>query len=159
MTGQRSIKTTVTIPEDLYLLARHYGLKNLGEFVREALQGFVDGQEEPVSDTVSMRARQIAVDLRLKSLQQRKIVQDSELDRQLQEDAQRAKQDLILRTTRAEIHVLNFEKTHLPEYDDRHFTSEGIRNRLVDEISHQCQMDLQWKDVEWFVRELVGVSK
>jgi len=155
MTGERTIKTTVQIPEDLYLLARHYGLKNLGEFVREALQGFVDGQEEPVSDTISMRARQIAVDLRIKSMQQRKIIQDAELDRQLEEETQRTKQDLISQITRSEVHRQLFKRTNLPEFDDRYTTSEGMRSRLVDEIAHQCQMDLQWHDIEHIVRTAV----
>jgi hypothetical protein len=73
LSGPRLVKTSVHIPEDLYLLARHLGLRNLNEFVRDALQGFVDGQEDPVADSVATRARQIAIDLRAKSMQQRKI--------------------------------------------------------------------------------------
>lgn len=143
------------IPEDLYLLARHYGLKNLNEFVRDALQGFVDGQEEPVADSVSIRARQIAVDLRLKSMQQRKIIQDAELERELKEQAIKSRAELILQVTREQIYLSCFKNTNLPEYDDQHFTSEGLRSRLVDEISHKCQMDLQWKDIDDIVREAV----
>lgn len=150
------IKTTVMIPEDLYLLARHYGLKNLNEFVRDALQGFVDGQEEPVSDTVATRARQIAVDLRLKSLQQRKILQDAELERELKEQALKTRLTMIEQAVRSEVYLQNFLKTNLPEYDDHYLTSDSIRKKLIDEISHKCQIDLQWKDIDHFVRQAVS---
>jgi metal-responsive CopG/Arc/MetJ family transcriptional regulator len=153
----RMVKTTVTIPEDLYLLARHNGLKNLGEFVREALQGFVDGQEEPVTDTVAVRARQIAVNLRLKSLQQRKIIQDAEIDREMRERETRDRAELIRQVTLAEVRAQKFTATYLPDFDDQYLTSEGIRKKLVDDIAHQCQIDLQWKDVEQYVRMAVRV--
>ena len=78
MTGSRIVKTSVHIPEDLYLLARHLGLKNLNEFVINSLQGFVDGQEDPVADTVAHRARSIAIELRKKSMEQRKITSRTE---------------------------------------------------------------------------------
>lgn len=152
---QRTVKTTVMIPEDLYLLARHYGLNNLSEFVRNALQGFVDGQEEPVSDTVAIRARQIAVDLRLKSLQQRKILQDAELEREMKEQALKTRLAVIEQATRAEVYLQNFQKTNLPEYDDHYLSSETTRKKLVDEISHKCEIDLQWKDIDHFVRQAV----
>lgn len=157
MADTHTIKTTVMIPEDLYLLARHYGLKNLSEFVRDALQGFVDGQEEPVSDTVAIRARQIAVDLRLKSLQQRKILRDAELERELKEQALRERLHLIEQATSSEVYLQNFQKTNLPEFDNQYLTSEGTRKRLLDEISHKCQIDLQWKDIDHFVRMSVRV--
>ena len=155
MTGSRTVKTSVHIPEDLYLLARHYGLKNLNEFVRDALQGFVDGQEEPIADTVAIRARQIAVDLRVKSMQQRKLIQDAELERELREHAARDMAVTIRQVTLAEVRRQSFKKDNLPDFDDKWTTSEGIRNRLVDEIAHECQIDLQWKDVDRFVREAV----
>jgi len=149
------VKTSVHIPEDLYLLARHCGLKNLNEFVRDALQGFVDGQEEPVTDTVAVRARQIAVNLRLKSLQQRKIIQDAELNRELREQETRDRAELIRQVTLAEVRAQKFTADHLPDFDNQYFTAEGIRKKLVDEISHRCQIDLQWKDVDQYVRMAV----
>lgn len=155
MSGDRIVRTSVNIPEELYLLARHYGLKNLNEFVRDALQGFVDGQEEPVSDTVSMRARQIAVDLRIKSMQQRKIVQDSELERIEREKLAMSRAALIEQVTRSQVARQTFTRTFLPEYDDKWSTAESIRKRLVDEIAHECQIDLQWRDVEQAVRKAV----
>jgi hypothetical protein len=152
MTGERIVKTSVHIPEDLYLLARHCGLKNLNEFVREALQGFVDGQEEPVQDSVAVRARQIAVNLRLKSMQQRKISQDAELDREMREQEVRDRAELIRQVTLAEVRTQKFRAIDLPDADDQFFSSEGTRKKLVDEIAHRCQIDLQWKDVEQYVR-------
>ncbi|MCK9591428.1 MAG: hypothetical protein M0Q91_05395 [Methanoregula sp.] len=155
MTGEKMIKTTVLIPEDLYILARHYGLENLGKFVREALQGFVDGQEEPVTDSVAMRARQIAVDLRLKSMQQRKLIQDAELERELKEQSVRSRKDLIEQVTRSQVARQKFTHSCLPEFDDQWSSAEGVRKQLVDEIAHECQLDLQWKDIDRIVREAV----
>lgn len=155
VTGERVVKTSVHIPEDLYLLARHCGLRNLNEFVREALQGFVDGQEEPMPDTVAVRARQIAVNLRLKSLQQRKIVQDVEIDREMREKEAQNRAQLIREITLAEVRAQKFTADHLPEADNQYFSSDGVRRKLVDEIAHRCQIDLQWKDVDQYVRTAV----
>lgn len=48
-----------------------------------------------------------------------------------------------------------FRSTFLPEFDDNYSTAEGIRQRLVDEISQRCQMDLRWQDIDRAVRKAV----
>jgi hypothetical protein len=150
------VKTTVQIPEDLYLLARHYGLKNLGEFVRDALQGFVDGQEEPVADTVAMRARQIAVNLRIKSLEQRKLIQDAELERELREEASRAQRSMIEQETRAAVQKMGFRREWI--VDPPHMNFSHRRKELADLVSVACIADIQWKDIESIVRGAVIAS-
>lgn len=142
----KNIKTTVVIPADLYLEARLLGLTNLNEFVREGLQGFVDGQVEPIHDPVAARARQLAVELRAKSRQQQKITAQSEEELAKIAELKEQRRQRILTAMKKEMDsrgAYRFRRYMIDEHGDY----AGIQDDILEAMSKDAGIPVQLCDV------------
>jgi type II secretory pathway component PulC len=152
------LRTTVNLDADVHkVLQDEIGPNQISEYFRLVEEETVYGSEEERSLSIRARAKRVADRTRKKLLEQRKLVQDQDFVAEMREKEARDRADLIRQVTLAEIRAQKFRAIDLPEADDQHFSSEGIRKKLVDEIAHRCQIDLQWKDVEQYVRMAVRV--
>jgi hypothetical protein len=146
----------VNLDADVHrVLQDEIGPNNVSEYFRLVEEETVYGSEEERSLSIRARAKRVADRTRKKLLEQRKIVQDQEIITEMKEREARDLVELIREVTLAEVRAQKFTATYLPDFDDQYLTSEGIRKKLIDEIAHRCQIDLQWKDVEQYVRTAV----
>jgi hypothetical protein len=149
-------RVNVTLDDDVHTVFQdEVGRQHVSEAFRLIEEELVNGPEEERVLSLRVRAKLVADRARKKLLEQRKIIQDREIIQEQVEKAARSRADLIREVTLAEVRAQKFTATYLPDFDDQYLTSEGIRKKLIDEIAHRCQIDLQWKDVEQYVRMAV----
>lgn len=149
-------RINVTLDSDVHAIFKdEVGEGNVSEAFRVIEEELVFGPDEERRMSIRTRARLVAERARKKLLEQRKIIEQQEILSEIREREARERAELIQKITISQVRKLNFKATHLPEGDDHHFTSESLRNRLVDEISHECKLDLQWTDVDAAVRQAV----
>lgn len=154
-------RTSVILDVQMVLLAQekykrifHQDM-NFSDFFRQCLEAWVYSGDDPrpiwqqTSDIVEQIKKEMAT--------QKRLIQDAATLAEEREAVERDRADLVRQVTLAEVRAQNFRVQNLPDHDNGYFTSEGIRKKLVDEIAHRCQLDLQWKDVDQYVRMAVRV--
>jgi hypothetical protein len=152
-----NLRVNLYLDEEYHaVIVDEIGRQHVSEFFRLIEEEFFNCPEfEGLS--IRLRAREIAARARTKILQQRKLIQDQESFKEREAREARERIVLIEETVIAEVRRHSFKEVNLPDYDDQLFTSEGLRSKLLNEISHKCQLDLQWKDVDLIVRKAVRV--
>jgi hypothetical protein len=151
----KNIRVNLYLDDEYHSVVQdEVGKQHISEFFRLIEEEFFNCPEY-ADLNIRLRAREISSRARAKLMAQKKLVHEKESikEREAREASERAL--IIEQTVIDEIHRLSFRKIDLPEHDDQWATSESARKTLVDEISHRCQMDLRWQDIDQFVRKAV----
>lgn len=153
-----SIRVNLYLDEDYHAVIQdEIGRQHISEFFRLVEEEFFNCPEyEGLS--IRRRAREIASKVRVKILQQRKLTEEKESFREQEERLAKERECQISMSVLHHVKKNKFAATHLPEYDDQWTTAESLRKKIVDDVSSECQIDLQWKDVEKFVRKAVSAE-
>ncbi len=150
-----NIRVNLYLDEDYHtVIQNEIGRQHISEFFRMVEEEFFNSPEYD-GLSIRLRAREIASNVRAKIMQQRKLTEEKESFKEREARQAKEREYQIAMSVLHHVEKQKFTPTNLPEHDDQWTTSEGIRKRLVDEVSSECQMDLQWKDIEKFVRKAV----
>ena len=155
--------TCLNLDPDICLLSRKRlrdltGEDNLSAFVNALLEDFALEESDQASPTaIQQEVRKITTKLRSDRLAQRKLLHDLESRKIEQQQITIVRQQAIEKAVVSEIRRQRFKSEYI--YDEPHFTWQRKRDELTNGVSHACQIDLQWRDIEVLVIRFVGLPK
>jgi hypothetical protein len=125
----------------------------LSAFVNQMLEEFIlEGEEQPET-SIRQKAREMADKIRNEKLSQRKLVNDAETERIEREKKEVETRAFIEQQTHEAVRKLAFKPEWLRDRNGLNFSHH--RKELEDEVSINCRMDLQWKELMPIVSAIV----
>jgi hypothetical protein len=151
-------RINITVDDDVHrVFVDEVGTGKVSEAIRIIEEELVLGPEEERHLTIRARSRLVADRARKKLLEQRKLLVDGENLKIEQQQAARARELAIKQAVTSEIRRQRFRPEYI--YDDQLYTWQRKRDELADGVTHTCQIDLTWKNIEPVVIRCIGLPK